>query len=81
MNVTAPGSSQQQLLDASPPNRVETQMEYDQESLSIAMAPPDESMIDDNFTLSGAATPAKDNPDTGVSQMYAADNESELNNL
>ena len=43
--------------------------------------PPEESMTDDNFTLSGAATPAQDKPDTGISQMEAADIESELNNL
>ena len=42
---------------------------------------PDESMTDDNFTLSGAATPAQDEPDTGISQMEDADIESELNNL
>ena len=45
------------------------------------MAPPDESMIDDIFNLSGAATPTQDEPDTGISQMDAADIESELNNL
>ena len=38
-------------------------------------------MTDDNFTRSGAATPAQDDPDTGISQMEAADIESELNNL
>ena len=43
--------------------------------------PPDEPMAEDNFTLSGAATPAQDEPDTGISQMEAADIESELNNL
>ena len=31
--------------------------------------------------MSGAATPAQDDPDTGDSQMEAADIESELNNL
>ena len=38
-------------------------------------------MTDDNFFLSGAATPAQDQPDTGLSQMDAVDIESELNNL
>ena len=38
-------------------------------------------MTDDNFTLSGAATPAQNDPDTCVSQIEAADIESELNNL
>ena len=37
-------------------------------------------MTDDNFTLSGAATTAKDNSDMGISQMEAAGIESELNN-
>ena len=54
-------------------------MEDNQENLSIAMGPPDESMTDDNFTLSDAATTAQDEPDTGMSQMDAADIESELN--
>ena len=43
--------------------------------------PPDEPITDDKFTLSGAATPAQDEPDTGISQMEAADIESELDNL
>ena len=38
-------------------------------------------MTDENFTLSGAVTPAQDEPDLGRSQMDAADKESELNNL
>ena len=38
-------------------------------------------MMDDNLTLSGAATPAQDPPDTGISEMDAADFDSELNNL
>ena len=75
-----PGSSQQQPLDAHPPNRVETRMDDDQENPSIAMAPPDKSMIDDIFTLSGAAIPAQDELDRSISQMDAADIESELNN-
>ena len=69
ISMTATGSSQQLPLDAL------------QENLSIAKGPPDESTTDDNFTLSGADTPAKDEPDTAISQMDAADIESELNNL
>ena len=38
-------------------------------------------MTDDNFTLSDAATPVQDEPETGISHMDAADIESELNNL
>ena len=64
-----------------PPNRSETQMKDDQEHPSITTGPPDEAMTDDNFTLSGAVTPAQDEPDMGMTQMDAADIESELNNL
>ena len=56
-------------------------MEDDQENPSITVGPPDEAMSDNNFTLSGAATPAQDEPDKVMSQMDAADIESELNNL
>ena len=51
-----------------------------QENLSTDM-PPDEPLTDDNFTLSGAGTPAQDEPDTDISQMEAEDLESELNIL
>ena len=56
-------------------------MEEDQESSSIVVDPNEEPMTDDNFTLSDGATPAQDEPETGISQMDAADIESELNNL
>ena len=39
------------------------------------------SRIAPNFTLSSAATPAQDEPDTGISQTEAAGIESELNSL
>ena len=81
ISMTAPGSSQQLPPEVPPLNRAETRMQEDQENLSTAVGPPDESMTDDNFTLSGAATPAQDEPDTGISQMEEADIESELNNL
>ena len=64
-----------------PPNRIEVQMEDDQENPSITAGAPDEAMTDDNFTLSGAAAPAQDEPDMVMSQMDAADIDSELNNL
>ena len=48
-------------------------MEDDQENPSITTGLHDEIMTDDNFTLSGAATPAQDKPDMGMSQMDAAD--------
>ena len=41
-------------------------MEDDHEKMSTAMRTPDESIMDDNFTLSGAATPAQDEPGTGI---------------
>ena len=56
-------------------------MEEDQENLSIAVEPHDEPMTDDNFSLSYGATHIRDEPETGISQMKAADIESELNNL
>ena len=80
MNATAIGSSQPPPPEMRPPDRTETRIEDDHENLSTAI-PPDESMTDDNFTLSGAATPAQDEPETGISQMEAADIESELNNF
>ena len=77
----APGSSQQPSRGILPSDKIETRMEEDQEDLSIAIDPHDEPMTDDNFTLSGGATPAQDEPERGISQMDAADIESELNNL
>ena len=41
----------------------------------------DGSIISDIFTLSGAATPAQDEPDNGITQMEPADIKSELNIL
>ena len=38
-------------------------------------------MTDNNFTLSDAATPVRDEAETSISNMEAADIESELNNL
>ena len=81
MSMTNPGKSQQLPLEVLPLNRAETRMEDDQEYLSIVIGPPDESTTNDTFTLSGAETPAQDEPDTGISQINAADIESELNNL
>ena len=79
-NITASGSSHSLTPERNLPNELETQAEGHQENLSTDML-PDEPMTDDNFTLSGAATPAQDEPDTGISQMEAADIELELNNL
>ena len=80
-NAAAPGSSQQTTSSGLPSERTETQMEEDQENLPVAIKPNDEPMTDDNFTLSDGAIPVRDEPDTGISQMDAADIESELNNL
>ena len=60
---------------------METRIEEDQKNQSIITETPDEPMTDDNFTLSDGATPTQDEPKTGISQMDAADIESELNNL
>ena len=60
---------------------METRMEEDQKNLSIVTETPDEPMTDDNFTLSDSASHTQDEPETGISQMDAADIESELNNL
>ena len=79
--VTATGSTQQPPSSAPPTNRVETRMEEDREGSSINVDPSDEPMTDDNFTLSDGATLTQDEPETGISQMDAADIESELNNL
>ena len=79
--ATAPGSSQQSPSNAPPTNRVETRIEEDREGSSINVDPNDEPMTDDNFTLSDGATLTQDEPETGISQMDAADIESELNNL
>ena len=63
-NTTAPGSSQQTTSGGLSSDRTETQMEEDQENLSIAVEPHDEPMTDDNFTLSDRATPIQDEPET-----------------
>ena len=59
--------------------RAEIRMEEIEDTSTVLL--PDELMTDDNFTMSGAATPAQDKPDTGISQMETADIETELNNL
>ena len=79
--MTAPGSSQQLPPEMPPSNKIETQMEDDQENPSITAGSPDEAMTGDNFTLSGSATPAQDESDKGMSQMDAPDIASEINNL
>ena len=80
-NTAAPGSSQQTIPSGLPSEGTETRMEKDQENLSIVTETHDEPMTDDNFTLSDGTTPTQDEPETGISQMDAADIESELNNL
>ena len=80
-SATAPGSSQQLSTDILPSDGAETRMEKDQEGSSIIVDPNEAPMTDDNFILSDGATPARDEPEAGISQKYAADIESELNNL
>ena len=52
-----------------------------QEDVLTSLPPSEEPMTDDIFTLSDAAKPVQDEPETGISHMDAADIESELNNL
>ena len=80
-SATASGSSQQLSTDILPSNRAETRMEEDQEGSSIIVDPNDEPMTDGKFILSDGAIPAQDDPEAGISQMDAADIESELKNL
>ena len=56
-------------------------MEGVQDEISNVMPPSEEPMTDNNFTLSDAATPVRDEAETSISNMEAADIESELNNL
>ena len=64
-----------------PPGNTETRMEDVQEGSPVTVLPSEEQMTDDHFTLSDATTPAHDELDTSISQMDAADMETELNNL
>ena len=81
LNATASGNSQLLPPVMNPSGNTETRMEYVQEGSSITVLPSEVQMTDDNFTLSDATTPAHHEPDTGISQMDAADIETGLNNL
>ena len=59
----------------------ESLMEGVQDEISNVMPPSEEPMTDNYFTLSDAATPVRDEAETSISNMEAADIESELNNL
>ena len=78
-SATASGSSQPQPPRNKSAKRAEIRMEESEDTSTLIL--PDESMTDDNFTMSGAATPVQDEPDTGSSQVEGADIESELNYL
>ena len=52
-----------------------------QDNAQNVMPPSEEPMTNNNFTLSDAATPVRDEAETSISNMEAADIESELNNL
>ena len=52
-----------------------------QDDVPNVMPPSEEPMTDNNFTLSDATTPVRDEAETNISNMEAADIESELNNL
>ena len=78
-DVTATGSSQPPVLDSNQAGRVQVQVAT---SVEIAEeAQPDDSVFSDKFTLSGAGTPVKDKLSTEITQMEAADIESEFNDL
>ena len=78
-SATASSSSQPPPLETSLPDRKEIHMEENEDTSTEIV--PDETMTDGNFIMSGAATNAQNKPYTGVSQMEAADVESELRNL
>ena len=52
-----------------------------QDDVPNVIPPSEEPMTDNNFTLSEATTPVRDEAETNISNMEAADIESELNNL
>ena len=79
MDVTASGSSQPPVTDTYQPGPPLVQATTDAGQAEVTQS--EDSLVIDNFTLSGAATPAQDEPDNAISQMEAADIESELNNL
>ena len=79
MDVTASGSSQPLATDQNQhgPSLVQATTDAEQSG----MIQLEDSLVSDSFTLSGATTPAQDEPDNGIYQMEDADIESELNNL
>ena len=81
LNAAAPGSSQTAPPATNPPDAAESLVEEMQDDASTTVPPSEEPMTDDNFTLSDAATSVQYEPETGISQMDAADIESELNHL
>ena len=80
-NTAAPGGLEMAPPTMNPPNPAEWMMEEVQEDAMTTLPPSEEPMTDNNLTLSDAATPVQDEPETGISHMDAADIESELNNL
>ena len=52
-----------------------------QDDVPGVMPPSEEPMTDNNFTFSDATTPVRDEVETNISNLEAADIESELNNL
>ena len=72
MDVTASGSSQPPDID---PNQLcLSQVQATTDTEQVETIQPEDFLVSDNFTLSGAVTPAQDEPERGTSQM-------ELNNL
>ena len=77
--ATTSVSSQSPSPEIGQADRAEIRMGENEDTPTVML--PDELMTDDIFTMSGAATPAQDETDTGISQMEAADIVSELNSL
>ena len=81
LNTAAPGSSRLAPPITNPSEPAESLVEEMQEDVLTSLPPSEEPMTDDNFTLSDAATPVQDEPETGISHMDAADIVSEINIL
>ena len=78
---TAAGSSRMAPPITNPSDPAESMVEEMQGDVLTSLPTSEQPMTDDNFTLSDAASPVHDQPETVISHMDAADIESELNNL
>ena len=64
LNTAAPGSSRMAPPITNPSDPAESLVEQMQEDVLTSLHPWEEPMTDDNFTLSDAATPVQDEPET-----------------